>query len=259
MPAEQILPGLLRVGGGTWNGTVPALSHEDDANVYLLRGPAANVLVDCASLAGRAAIEANIRDANLDPGELEELLLTHSHWDHTQAAHAWQTAYELRTHLNATGADFIARGDHRLVGLPVHGPGYPFTPFAVYHAVADGEHFELAGLSVTARFLPGHTPDSTVFLFELEGVRVGICGDVAFGPKGGGIPALGLLCLLWMSNLDDYVESLRRLAAMPIDLLVPGHGAVISGRDDVRTAVERTLETATVLAADPAVRGNFSV
>ena len=158
-----------------------------------------------------------------------------------------------------TDAERLARGDLRLVGVPLHGLDYPFAPFPVDHAVEDAEAFELAGIEVTAHFLPGHTPDSTVFLFEHEGVRVGVCGDVAFGPKGGGIPALGFLCALWGSDLDDYVASLRRLAELPIDLLVPGHGAVVWGRDEVGAAVARALNTAERLAADPAVRGNFGV
>jgi metallo-beta-lactamase class B len=259
MASERILPGLWRVGGGTWNGTVPALSAEGDANVYVLLGPAGTALVDCAMTEGRAAIEANVRETGVEPAALDELLLTHSHWDHTQAAQAWQTSHGLRTHLNATGAEFLARGDLRLVGAPLHGPDFPFTPFAVDHAVTDGETFELVGIEVTAHFLPGHTLDSTVFLFEHEGGRVGVCGDIAFGPKGGGIPALGFLCALWLSNLDDYLVSLRRLLAMPIDVLVPGHGAVVSGREGVRVAVARALATAERLAADLAVRGNFAV
>jgi metallo-beta-lactamase class B len=259
MPVEQILPGLWRVGGGTWNRTVQALSAEDDANVYLLRGPQGAALVDCGSPEGRTAIESNVRETGHEPAQLRDLLLTHSHWDHTQAAYAWQTEHGLCTHLNAVGADFVARGDLRLVGTYLHGPDYPFTPFAVDHPVADSESFELVGIPVSAHYLPGHTPDSTIFLFDHEGVRVGISGDVAFGHKNGDIPALGFLCALWLSDLEAYVESLRRMAELPVDLLLPGHGAVVSGREEVRAAVLLALGTAERLLADPAVRGDFGV
>ncbi len=257
--AEPVMPGLWRVGGGTWNGTVAALSFEDDANVYVLRGPAGVALVDCGHLAGKAAIEANVRVTGVEPTQLDDLLLTHSHWDHTQAARAWQAEHELRTHLNACGAEYLARGDLRLVGTPLHGPEFPFDPFAVDHAVADGERFELAGMAVQAHWLPGHTPDSTAYVFERDGARVGVTGDVAFGPKGGGLRALGFLCALWLSNLDDYVASLRRLAALRLDLLLPGHGAPVQGRDAVRTAIDAALATAEAYAADPSLRDNFDV
>ena len=206
MTPEPVIPGLWRVGGGTWSGTVAALSAEDDANAYLLRGPAGAVLVDCGSPEGRPAIEANVRAIGGDG--LGDLLLTHSHWDHTCAARAWQAERGLRTHLNARGAASLAGGDLRLVGVPLHGPGFPFEPFAVDHAIADGERFELAGMAVEAQFMPGHTLDSTVFLLALDGVRTGIVGDVAFGPKAGRLGALGFLCALWQSER-------RRLRGQP--------------------------------------------
>jgi metallo-beta-lactamase class B len=260
MAPESVVAGLWRVGGGTWGGTVPALSAEGDANAYVLLGPAGAVLIDCGSAEGRPAIEANVRATGLDPRELGELLLTHSHWDHTEAARDWQRAYGLRTHLNAVGAERLARGDLRLVGSPLHGPDYAFAPFAVDHAVADGERFELAGIALTARHLPGHTPDSTLYLLDHADLRVAICGDVAFGPQAGdGPPPVGFLCALWGSDLDAYVDSLRTLAELPIDLLLPGHGAVVGGRAQVREAVLATLGTAEALAADPLVRGNLEV
>jgi glyoxylase-like metal-dependent hydrolase (beta-lactamase superfamily II) len=135
---EQISTRLWRVGGESWNGTVNAVSAEGDANAYLLRGVGAHALI-------------------------------HSHWDHTQAAHGWQATYGLRTHLNAVGSEFLGRGDHRLVGSPLHGPEYPFRPFTVDHPVDDGETFRVAGVSMTARFLPGHTPDSTLYTLVLDG------------------------------------------------------------------------------------------
>jgi metallo-beta-lactamase class B len=256
---EELLPGFWRVGGDTWNGTVRALSAEGDANVYLLRPNGAGVLIDCGTLVGRTRVEANLRAAGQQPARLVELLLTHSHFDHTQAAEGWQSCYGLRTHLNATGAEFLARGDHRLVGYQMHGPAYPFQPFGVDHRVGDGETFALCGLAVTAHFMPGHTPDSTLYTFTHAGARVGVCGDIAFGAMRDGRPAVGLLSTLWLSDLDRYVESLRRLRAIPLDLLVPGHGHVVSGRERVCAAVEASLALAEALAGDPSVRANVGV
>jgi hydroxyacylglutathione hydrolase len=251
---EQISTRLWRVGGESWNGTVNAVSAEGDANVYLLRGVGAHALIDCATNAGRPQIETNLRDVGVQPAELSELLLTHSHWDHTQAAHGWQSTYGLRTHLNAVGSEFLGRGDHRLVGSPLHGPEYPFTPFTVDHPVDDCETFRVAGVSMTAHFLPGHTPDSTLYTFVLDGTLVGVCGDIAFGRNELGTYSLGLLSNLWQSDLDLYVSSLRRLAQTPIELLLPGHGAPVAGRDAVRAATEATLVIAERLAGDRYVR-----
>ena len=105
------------------NGTVNAVSAEGDANVYLLRGVGTHALIDCATNAGRPHIETNLRDVGVQPAELSELLRTHSHWDHTQAAYGWQTTYGLRTHLNAVGSEFLGRGETiASVGSLLHGP-----------------------------------------------------------------------------------------------------------------------------------------
>ena len=258
MPAEQILPGLYRVGGGSWNGTVATLSADMDANVYVLAGRRA-VLVDCGTVGGRSAVEANLESAGVRPQDLRELLLTHSHFDHTQAASLWQAEHELHTHLNARGARYLARGDHRLVGHQMHGPEFPFRAFHVDHAVDDGETFDLGERPATARHLPGHTPDSTLYTFRHDGLTVGICGDIAFGPTALGTHAVGLLSTLWQSDLDRYVDSLIALARIPIDLLLPGHGAPVRGRAAVREAVTATLATARALARNSAVRINVGV
>ena len=117
----------------------------------------------------------------------------------------------------------------------------------------------MAGIAVEASLLPGHTPDSTAYVLEHEGLRVGVTGDVAFGPKRGGLRSLGFLCALWLSNLGDYVASLRRLEAIELDLLVPGHGAPVRGREAVREAVGTARATAEGYAADASLVDNFSV
>jgi glyoxylase-like metal-dependent hydrolase (beta-lactamase superfamily II) len=256
---ERLLTDLWRVGGDSWEGSVEQLSADGDANVYLLRHNGSATLVDCGTLAGRAAIEANIHSTGVASGDIAHLVLSHSHWDHSQAAAEWQADHRLRTHLNARGAEFLRDGDHRLVGYQLHGPGYAFTPFIVDHAIGDGERFDLDGVAVEAHFLPGHTPDSTLLVVEHAGRRVGFCGDVAFGGKADGVPRLGFLSSLWMSDLDEYVASLERLAAVPLDLLLPGHGAVVAGRAQIRAAVGTALVAARRLAGDAVVRANLAV
>ena len=254
MPVERITPRVARVGGDTWNGTVRALSAAGDANVYLIAAHGTSALVDCGTVAGLELVDRNLRDAGADPTRIADLLLTHSHHDHTHAAHRRQVQGRVRTHLNAVGAEYLERDDHRLVGHQMHGPGYTFEPFHVDHAVEDGEDFEAAGVRFTAYHLPGHTPDSTLFCGDLDGMTVGICGDIAFGPTRDGTPALGLLSSLWLSDLDAYAESLRRLEAMRLDALLPGHGGHLVGRDTVQQAIRATHAVAERLARDSDVR-----
>ena len=80
-----------------------------------------------------------------------------------------------------------------------------------------------------------------------------------FAPRVGQNAVLGQLCTLWLSNLDDYVASLRLLADLQIDVLLPGHGHAVVGRRRVADVQRNTLELAESLAADERIRANVGV
>jgi glyoxylase-like metal-dependent hydrolase (beta-lactamase superfamily II) len=257
---RPIAPGVWRVGGGSWNARIEAISAEADGNVYLLVDEETHVLVDCGTRAGLAMIRANLSFLGVDAGKIGDLLLTHSHWDHTGAAARWQAdGSALRTHLNSVGRAFLDRGDHRLVGYQIIAPPHIFDAFRVDHGVDDEETFQLGDLAVTAHHLPGHTPDSTLYTVRTDGITLGFCGDIVFRPRPDAGPVLGQLCSLWLSNLDDYVESFSRMLDIPIDLLLPGHGEAVHGQDHVRSAIEQALELADELARNRRARENVGV
>jgi glyoxylase-like metal-dependent hydrolase (beta-lactamase superfamily II) len=228
--------------------------------VYLLENDRSLVLVDCGTRGGLAPVQANLERVGVDCRDVHDLVLTHSHWDHTEAAADWQARSDgLRTHLNSIGHEYLSRGDHRLVGYHVNPAPHSFQAFSVDHAVCDNETFRVGSFSAVAQHLPGHTPDSTLYTIRLDGLVVGFCGDIVFRPRRGEGPLLGQLCSLWLSNLDDYVASLRRMLDVRIDLLLPGHGEPVRGANAVREAVTATLELATALARDERVRENAGI
>ncbi|MFO7958350.1 MAG: hypothetical protein R6X33_14785, partial [Candidatus Brocadiia bacterium] len=57
--------------------------------------------------------------------------------------------------------------------------------------------------------------------------------------EGGG---LGAMRNLWKASLPDNRGSLERVLEMEIDVLLPGHGAAIVGREEVRRNLELALE-----------------
>ena len=118
---EQYLPSLYRVGGGSWGVGAACLSIEGDSNVYLLKTNEGAMLVDCATEEGTGKIEANLRQAGVEPEAVTDLVLTHSHHDHSAAAATWQKR-GASVHLNAVEADWLRRGDWRLLGY--RGPGH---------------------------------------------------------------------------------------------------------------------------------------
>ncbi len=249
---EAITPGVWRVGGGSWRcDDLAALSAAGDCNVYLLKLGNANILVDVATASSGTVIESNIRECGAEPADLSALILTHSHYDHTQGAHRWQQACGAPTYFNSVGAAFLERGDLRLVGHQSLPPGYAFKPFRVDHACEDGQRFQIGGAQVTCLHMGGHTPDSTLFVVEYDGLRVGFCGDVTFSPPPGSAGEIGWLCLLWLSDLWLYQKSLERLLDVDLDILLPGHGHPLVGKPSIARAVGLSLESVKRLRASP--------
>ena len=245
--SECITAGVWRLGGD-----LPNLSM--GCNVYLLCLDGACVMIDCGVEGDRDQIEAHLRASGVQPDEVTDLIPTHSHYDHSFGTHEWQSRYALQTHFNSIGSEFLERQDYRLVAHYLLGPEAVFTPFRVDHAVQDGEVFKLGKTAITTYHMPGHTPDSTLFVFDLAGTRIGICGDIAFAPMKKGIGEIGWLSMPWLSNLQTYQTSLQRFRALSLDFLLPGHGHVVAGSETIQEVVSLSLATVDRLLANPDMR-----
>jgi len=66
---------------------------------------------------------------------------------------------------------------------------------------------------------PGHAPDHTAFVFA----DVCFCGDLVLGEGSSIVPPAA-----FGGSLGDYMESLRRVRSLDVELLAPGHGPLIS-------------------------------
>ena len=76
----------------------------------------------------------------------------------------------------------------------------------------DGE--ELGPFSVVAT--PGHSPDSVSLLYG----RICFCGDTVLGVGSVFIDP-------WEGSLSAYMDSLRRLRGLELDVICPGHGPYV--------------------------------
>ena len=138
-----------------------------------------------------------------------------------------------------------------MIGYQIAGPGYVFEPFRVDHACEDAQTFDIGSSRITSLHLPGHTPDSTLFVVEYEGKRVGFCGDITFSPPPGSQGEIGWLSLLWLSDLSLYQHSLERFLDVDLDILLPGHGQPLAGKPAIRRTLELSLESVKRLRASP--------
>ena len=160
------------------------------------------------------------------PGKLVQVLVTHTHKDHSPGAAALSAA----------------------TGVPVFGrvaafPEWQDDSFVPQRELADGERLVLAGgLTLRVIHTPGHASNHLCYLLEEE--RTLFTGDhvmqgstVVINPPDGDMAA--------------YLASLTALLDVPLDWLAPGHGFLVAEPHAVLRALvsHRLRREAKVLAA----------
>jgi glyoxylase-like metal-dependent hydrolase (beta-lactamase superfamily II) len=137
-------------------------------------------------------------------GGIAGIALTHSHLDHSESAPQLRERFGVRVGAGASSRSTGRFDEPSLEDL---------EPDVV---LRDGDSF--GPLSVIAT--PGHAPDHLSFL--ADGVL--FCGDTVLGEGSVFIPPGG-------GSLAAYLESLRRLRALDLAAMCPGHGPVIWNPD----------------------------
>lgn len=184
----------------------------DGTNTWVLREPGArrSVVVDPGppDPSHLAAIEAAAGLA--DGGAIGAVLLTHHHYDHSEAA-----------------KEFAQRWG---CGVRALDPAYRLGS----EGLGDGEVVEVDGLEIRVVGTPGHTADSLCFLLPAE--RAVLTGDTVLG-RGTTVVAHP------DGQLGAYLDSLDRLhglaGAHEVAEIWPGHGPVIT---DALAALDYYIE-----------------
>lgn len=148
------------------------------------------------------------------------VLLTHGHVDHTFSAAELCARYRVPTYLHPADRPQLADPASGL-GMPAGTPIFGRSGFAEpddVRALTDGP-LALAGLAITARSAPGHTPGSVIFeLDDPDGV-VWFSGDFLFAGSVGRADLPGGDAWAMQQSLRTLV-----LPADPRTRVHPGHG-----------------------------------
>ncbi len=224
--AELVAPDVARIPLRT-----PTLPPAVTTNHYLV-GDVRAVLVDPATphLRSQRSLRAIVALWQREVAPVTALFLTHHHRDHIGAA--------------ATLRDQL--------GLPIwaHAATAALLPGLVDRHVADGEPVATSAEGDwLARHTPGHAPGHLVVHGPKGGMIVGDMvagqGSILIDPSDG--------------HMGDYLDSLRRMAALEPRWLGPAHGpvlrdpaAVIQGYVSHRLAREAAVVQALSATARPA-------
>lgn len=187
-----------------------------DVNVYLVRGQKEALLVD-AGTGRQSDLVAGEIEAHLGGRPLRQLILTHRHFDHVGGTNDLVARYGLTPRVSAPDAPPLVGGDTGSTGAVLFGS--PLGPMDV-EVIKEGERIDLGGGSLEVLSTPGHTVGS-ICLRGNDGSL--FTGDTVF-PYGG----VGR----WdfeTGNFDQLLASLRRLSALEVRDLYPGHGVPVQG------------------------------
>ena len=173
----------------------PGIMSLDGTNTWVLREPGArrSVVIDPGPLD-----EGHLDAVAEAAGEVATVLLTHHHYDHSEAARAF--------------AERVGAGVRAL------DPEYRLGT----EGLGDGDVIEVDGLEIRVVGTPGHTSDSLSFWLPSDGAV--LTGDTVLG-RGTTVVAHP------DGELGAYLDSLDRLHALAsehgVGSVWPGHGPVI--------------------------------
>ena len=213
---------IFQVGG-------PGLTSYEDAAIYLINFEGSAALVDAGCGGSEDRLLENIRSCGIDPNQIECLLITHCHFDHTGGAKSLKDRFQYETVAHELDARFLEQGDDAVTAASWYGSS--IQPFTVDRKLSGAqEDIHLGGRIVRAIHIPGHSPGSLVYEVESDGFKVLFAQDV-HGPLD---PSL-------LSDRDDYMQSLKLLLSLEADILCEGHFGVYKGKTHVEQFIRSYL------------------
>ncbi len=210
----KITKEIFQVGGG-------GLTAMEDAAIYLVCSEGRAALVDAGCGGDIERLFENIRSCNIQPDQIDYLLITHCHYDHTGGIAGIKERFSCRVVAHELDACYLEKGDDTVTAAKWYGS--QLEPVTVDLKLTGMESvLPLGGLQIKALHTPGHSPGSMVFLTESEGQKVLFAQDV-HGPLDASL----------LSDQKQYLKSLEKQLSLDADILCEGHYGIFRGKGAV--------------------------
>jgi glyoxylase-like metal-dependent hydrolase (beta-lactamase superfamily II) len=207
------------------------------ANHVLLTGRDGTVLVDSGYVT-RAPQTLALLDEQLRGQRVDLLVNTHCHSDHMGGNAAVRGRYGCHTLVPEGEAPLIRAWNEEALWLAY--TDQQAQRFDFEGELRAGETHRWGDLDWRMIAAPGHDPGALVFYCEEQ--RILISGD-ALWERG-----FGIVMPDAPGGLDDAQRTLESIAALDVDLVIPGHGQPFT---EVDAALERSFGRIRALREDP--------
>jgi len=221
---SDALPDTLRVIERGWLSANNILAFDGDRAT----------LIDSGYVTQREQTVALLRHA-LDGRRLEQLYNTHSHSDHVGGNAAVQAAFSCRIAVPAGLHATISEWDE--TALLLSPLGQQATPFRHDDVIEAGSELSFGDLNWQALAVPGHDMEALAFYNPER--RILISGD-ALWENGFGVIFPELLGTA--DGLASTRATLEMLGRLPIDTVIPGHGAPFTNVEPALAVAFRKLD-----------------
>jgi glyoxylase-like metal-dependent hydrolase (beta-lactamase superfamily II) len=209
--AIRITGEIHQVGGS-------GLTAPEDAAIYLVDFDGHAALIDAGCRGSTDRLLANVEAAGVRPEQIELLLITHCHYDHTGGARDLRDRLGCPVAMHELDAGYLERGDDQVTAASWYRAR--IRPCPVDRRLSGPEdQVLLGGRVIAAVHIPGHSPGSVAYVTESQGLKVVFAQDV-HGPLHPGL----------LSDADDYQASLRKLLDLDADILCEGHYGIFTGK-----------------------------
>jgi hydroxyacylglutathione hydrolase len=191
--------------------------YENNCNTYLIRRELA-VLIDPGHSRHVPNLFQQMEEDGISPEEIGLVILTHSHPDHFEGLDAFVDK-PVKIAMNREEERYLSESGKLLFEMM----GQPMPEFRIDFYLKEGE-LNLGKELFHIYQTPGHSPGSISIYWP--GKKVLFTGDVVFY---GGIGRTDFL----EGNSKLIKESIERMSRLDTELLLPGHGEPVIGKEMV--------------------------
>ena len=219
MAVIQIIPGVYQIG-------------LQIVNAFLVEFDELT-LIDTGTSSSADKILQAVEDVRRQPKDIQNILVTHLHGDHTGSLAALKDLTGAQAYMHPLDADLVRKGQtmrpvkpapgvvnnllYRLMSLQGSG-GMSIQPTKIEVDLIDGDELDFAG-GMHVIHAPGHSAGQVVFLLPNNDGLL-FAADAATNMFGLGHPPI-------YEDFDEGQKTLSRLAALDFESACFGHGKAI--------------------------------